>query len=747
MRINYLTELKSLVRSIVLKSSHQAEAINKNIINTYGINYVSNDYKTWRYYLNLNGQYHFTNEEMEVHVLETNTTMPLTKELLAKFKKTREELSRCQINYKKLVKRYPNNELLIKGMINPVEMEEAYNAKDGVLLSYSKIYADINDVGVLRKLSKYTESIYYRWFNPFYIEMEEFSIQTFLAYLYSNLYTKIDLIRMENIHTHKVHPYHMEYFFRSHLDIDTRYLNKKSKMWLYQNLRAVMTNNGKSETFKQILDNVITPNEVGVGKVNINKTKPRLINTDNNIKPNFTTDSINQIIVNNMNEHYYIDGMTLSEVTSIEIKNGYIHETQYMDVNELVERVKRKIDKNNEINLETKVIHLLGKEDRDILPFPRLNVVLDNLFHIGSKSICDFDLKFIDPNNNITYSITMIKAIRLLGCLLLRYCNKEAEEITIASKSVFNDNDIDIYRLMIPDYSSYKYIKRLDEIRPFMNSEYFNPIDLTKYITDGIDYFIMEWLIKSSLVNQISIANMDVLNLHKCYDEFDLYIGDIVNEIGLDLSDGYNYLDSIKGLIYSISGGSLILDLNEVTTGAIHTYIDLLNKTTSYNIQIIGSTTSSNSLHMFDVGMGELNGPVIVTVSGYINGLEELKGDMNVGYIPRVVTNIISDNDYLHKSDMTPMNGGASDLSTMIPVRYDLLDTTKERGILSTILSDGKYMNMNNITPMNGGASDLSTMIRNVVKETINIEGGVLYAGASFRLELKKESNDLEKTK
>lgn len=738
MRLNYLTELNSLVRSIVLKSSHQSDAINKNIINTFGINYVSNDYRTWRYYLNLNGQYHFTNEEMEVYVLETNSIMPLTKELLAKYKKTREELSRCQISYKKLVKKYPNNELLIKGMINPIDMEEAFNAKDGVLLSYSKIYADDNDVGVLRKLSKYTESIYYRWFNHFYLEMEEYYIQLFLAYLYSTLYTKIDLIRMENIHTHKVHPYHMEYFFRSHLDIDTRYLNKKSKMWLYQNLRAVMTNNGKSETFKQILDNVITPNEVGVGKVNINKTKPRLLNNDNPIKPNFTTDNINQIIVNSMNEHYYIDGMTLSEVTSIEIKNGYIHETQYMDVNELVERVKRKIDKNNEIDLETKVIHLLGKEDRDILPFPRINMVLDNLFHIGSKSICDFDLNFIDPNNNTTYSITMIKAIRLLGWFLLRYGGKEAEEITIASKSVFNDNDIDIYRLMVPDYSNYKYIKRLDEIRPFMNNEYFNPIDLTKYITDGIDYFIMEWLIKSSLVNQISIANMDVLNLHKCYDEFNLYIGDIVSEIGLNLSDGYNYLESIKGLIYNISGGSLVLDLNEVTTDAIRTYIDLLNKTTSYNIQIIGSTTTSNSLHMFDVGIGEFNGPVIVTVSGYTNGLEDLKGDMNVGHVPRVTTNIVSGNEYLYRSDMTPMNGGASDPSTMIPVRYDLLDISKERGILSNILSDGKYINISDITPMNGGVSDTSTMVRKVIKKAINIEGGVLYAGASFRLELKK---------
>ena len=739
MRSVYEHELISLVRSILLKSTHQAEAINKFIVENYGINAVSTDYTTWRYYLNLNGEYHFTNEEMEIHVVETNTTHILTKELLAKYKKTRDELSRCQLDYKALIAKYPNNELLIKGMINPVDPVKAYNAKNGELLSYSTYYADINDVSVLRKLSKYTQAMYYRWFNPFYVNIEERQVAVFLAWLYSNLYTKIDLIRMENIHTHKVHSYHMECFFKSNLNIDTRYLNTKSKMWLYQNLRALMINNGQSEAFNQILDNVITPNEVGVGKVTIEKAKPRLENSSISIKPNFTTDNINQIIVTGLNEHYHIDGMTLSEITSMEVKNGYIHETQYMDMNELVERVKRKVDQNNEIDLDTKVIHLLGKEDRDILPFPRINMILDNLFYIGAKSKTEFDIRYIDPNNNVSYDITMSQAIRMLGYYLLKYCDLESEDITIGSKSIFANNDVDVYKVLIPDGSDFKYIKALEEIRPVMVDEYFNSIDIADFIDSGINYFITEWLTKSSLLNQVSIANMDVVNKHKCYDEFTLYIGDISTEINLSTYVGYDYLEAIKALILNIGNGRLVLDLNEVNTESIKTYVELLSKTTSYHIQIIGSSIVGNSLHTFDEGFGEFSGPVIVTMDGYNNGLERLDGELKDSLITKARGLRVSGNDYLLVSDLTPMNGLATDESTMIPIRYTLADITKDRGIISTIVSDNDFIRMSDLTPMNGLATDESTMIRKVSYVNINLEGDAYGAGETMKFELKKD--------
>ena len=736
----YMTDLNGLVRSILIKSSHQATVINDNIIKKYGLNYVEKDYTKWRYYMNVNGEYHFTNTEMSIYVLELNSVEILTKELLVRYKKTREDLSRYGITYKKLLKAYPENELLIKGMITPVDKEIAYTAKNGVILCYSDYYTDTNDVIVLREVSRYLERLYIRWFNPDYMETDDRYVAVFLAYLYSTLHCKIDIVRMENIHTHKVHSYHMNNFFNSHLNLDVSFLNYRSKLWLYQNLRAVMTNNGADETFQQLLDNVITPNQVGVGKVSIRKAKPQILeaNLNNPYKPMYTTDNVNQILVDNLNEHYSLDGMSLSEITSIEVNNGYIHNTQFMDLNELVDRVRDRINDNNDIDLETKVIHLLGKEDRDILPFPRINMVLDNLFHIAAKAECEFEINYTDPVTSNVYKMTMNQAIRLLGYYLMSYAGKSAEVMSLGSKSIFVRDDIDISNLIIPDGSDYRYLSLLDDYRPLMNMVYFNSDSIAEYILDGITYFTTEWVIKSSLLNQVSIANMDVLNRHRCFDTYDIPVNSINTEIALIENDNYDYLEAIKVLITTITNGRLVLDLNEVNKDSIGSYVELLSKTTSYNLQIIGSSTTSNSLHTFEPWFGEITAPVMITFNGYVNGLEDLVGDLKDGVIPRVIGTKLSNDRYYLASELTPMNGGAVSEYMMIPEKYYLKDITKD--ITSIRISDDTYDRISELTPMNGTAVSPSSLLRKVRYETVVATSDIFGAGDTLRLETKKEN-------
>lgn len=269
--LTYIPELYRLVRSIVIKSSHQANLINENIIKKYGVNAVSSDSSTWRYYLNLNGEYHFSNEEMMVNVIETSTTMKLTKELLSLYPKTKYDLMLYTNTYKDLVSKYPANELLIKCMLNPVDYSKSINIEDGEIISYSSVYLEVNEHSIMRELSLYTKSIYSRWFNEMYLKTSPRYLPTFLAYLYSTLPIKIDSIRFTNIHTHKVSKFHMNSFFSSNLDLDTRYMNYKSRLWLYQNLRSIMINTGKDETLEEIINNVLTPNGVGIGGLLLKK--------------------------------------------------------------------------------------------------------------------------------------------------------------------------------------------------------------------------------------------------------------------------------------------------------------------------------------------------------------------------------------------------------------------------------------------------------------------------------------------
>lgn len=61
----YLDDTFKLTRSLVIKSSASADAINKGL-SDLGNEVNTLDPTTWKYYLNLNGQYHGTDVPMYV---------------------------------------------------------------------------------------------------------------------------------------------------------------------------------------------------------------------------------------------------------------------------------------------------------------------------------------------------------------------------------------------------------------------------------------------------------------------------------------------------------------------------------------------------------------------------------------------------------------------------------------------------------------------------------------------------------
>lgn len=676
----YLPELNKLVRSILIKSSHQATMINKHIIKTYGSNAVLDDITTWRYYLNLNGQYHTTNEAMEIYVLELNEVRPLTKELLITYKKTKEDLASYTDTFTSLVKLHPTNELLIRGMINPIDIETAYNTVDGHILHYSSLYIEPSEVDLINKLSKYTESIYYRWFNEMYITVSNYYVATFLTFLYSTLGVKIDSIRLENIHTHRVARHHIDHFFQSNLDIDTTYMNHKSRLWLYQNLRTAMINVGKDETLEQIIDNVLTPNGIGVGKLLLKKAKPDLI-TENLLihnKPSVDVDRVTQLIVEPKNNLYYSDGLTVSEITSMEADNGYIHDSVYDDINSLVELVTTRLRNNNEINSDTKVLHLLGKEDRDILPFPRVNMVLDNLFYMSINSVNDYSITYLDENTNNTYTITFDQAIRLLGYYLLSVGGSTDTSFTIASNAIVKKTYIDTTELMLDDHTNNEYIDILNEYRPTLFNTNFNTDYTVDYINDGIQYFIVDWIIKSTLTNHVSIGNMLVLDKYNHNDVININIGDIITEIGLAVTTGYDYILSIKSLINSLTNSKINLDLSTINYNSINSYVDLIKKTTSYNVQVLGSTIVGDSINVFDTNLGLIRGKTLTNiVSSYVNGFEDLICDLDK--IDLSTVSVFRRNDNIGYTEAMLMDSIGYGLSTPVslitkPLTLSIID-------------------------------------------------------------------------
>ena len=107
-----------LISSMIFKSNYAPEAINKQLLRdnpSYEIQ--KEDPTTWKYYMNLAGEYHPLDEEMYVTSLDTREVILFSKENLIRHTATKEAYQMGSRDYLTLLKQYPLQEGLIRGIL------------------------------------------------------------------------------------------------------------------------------------------------------------------------------------------------------------------------------------------------------------------------------------------------------------------------------------------------------------------------------------------------------------------------------------------------------------------------------------------------------------------------------------------------------------------------------------------------------------------------------------------------------
>ncbi|MCI4438104.1 MAG: hypothetical protein JHC33_14960, partial [Ignisphaera sp.] len=314
---NYTSSILTLSNSLIVKVLDVGIAINNGLLINNNI-IPSNDKTTWKYFMNLAGIRHETNSKVMIHIIETSTTEELTKELLAKYKYTKLELMKNSIFYNDLIANYPNDISFINGCIYPVDIETAINAEDGTILAYNKNLVEDSEYTLISELEVYIKNFLKRWHVRAYTITDDLYLPAMLGVLYSSIPNIIQNIRLNNIQTEQVHSFHMEHFFRSHLDLwdDISVLNNSSKYWLYKNLRYLIKHTGKDSSFNTILTNIFNANNVGVGEYILKTTTPEYLENNNLLTPNATiTQPI--CISKKLNDSYVLDNNTINSIDSL----------------------------------------------------------------------------------------------------------------------------------------------------------------------------------------------------------------------------------------------------------------------------------------------------------------------------------------------------------------------------------------------------------------------------------------------
>ena len=267
----YIDKCLALVSTMIIKSTKDARDMSNELFYRTLHRYDENDPSSWIYYKHISGEYHVTDEPIYVISVDTTERIIFNKENLKIHKNTRKEYSYGTHKYEELVARYPNKELLIKGILNPVDIETAINAEDGTILSYDKRFVEINEYTLIEKLQDRIYGIMERWYQKQYnIDNTYYNI-TFMGILYQKLLEAVMEIRMENCLTNEAHSYHYRRFLASHgfLDFYLEHLTIKQAIILYKNIRWVERYIGQRHTQRWLIKHIMTLRSLPIAEYNV----------------------------------------------------------------------------------------------------------------------------------------------------------------------------------------------------------------------------------------------------------------------------------------------------------------------------------------------------------------------------------------------------------------------------------------------------------------------------------------------
>ena len=262
----YLEQVYALASTMVIKSSIVAELIN-NELSMLG-HPISMDPHEWKYHMNLAGLYYHTDEPMTVTSADTLEVIDFTRENLLIHRATAATYAYGTPYYAELVARYPAQETLILGILNPIPLETSVNAPDGTILYYDRQLVEPQERSLIPRLEEWCRRYLRRWFNYGYSQTDEYYVPALLGIMAIMLPPEIVNLRIEFSQTNEVHSYHIRQYLASHggLDVYLPYLTLKQALFLHRNIRYLQRHPGKQETFELLVDRLITDRGLPLAK-------------------------------------------------------------------------------------------------------------------------------------------------------------------------------------------------------------------------------------------------------------------------------------------------------------------------------------------------------------------------------------------------------------------------------------------------------------------------------------------------
>lgn len=263
----YVDEVFNLAETLVVKFEDAALALNTKVQIEHGYEAVNPAApESWKYYQNISGQYHFSDVPMVVSSLDTIEQIVFNQANLVVHEATRVAYAYGSRYYHELVSLYPEQELLILGVLYPCDMAQAIAARDGTILAYPAALVQPNELSFISKLQAWAYKYLGRWVNRQFAQSDDLYAATYIGQFFMHLVQAIFTFRMEACKTNEAHRFHVQQYLASHgmLDAYLANLTHAQALFLYRNILYLQRNAGKRDTFDWLLEELMTKRHLPV---------------------------------------------------------------------------------------------------------------------------------------------------------------------------------------------------------------------------------------------------------------------------------------------------------------------------------------------------------------------------------------------------------------------------------------------------------------------------------------------------
>lgn len=418
----FIKENLALARTVVIKNEDVAILDNLAMLNYYGIK-TPKDKAKWRYYLNLNGDYHETDDVMTVQSLDDNELIPFTKEVLVDHPATKKAYRLGSYYFSRLAAKYPHQIDLIQGIINPIPPEESIPAKPYQILRYTKDYVHWNESQLIPALQSQIDQVVYQSFNTEYKYSDDLMLPFLIAHLRESVFKFLLQCRFEHRYTRYAHPF----YIWSHLQsrgispIYKDLLNNKQTMWLFRNIDWVLRNLGQTKTFKDLIQILLTERNIPLAKYDLLQSTEDM-STTLNPGPLFYSERLNLIETRGLGQTFnQIPHVMLKEIPeSIDNELNYdkylpttIDESTYGLVTSYPIKV-----------LDSELVDTTNRKTETF--FSLLN---NELIYLSGKGLYNINLDIEEPLTGIHQRISVSDAVVLWHHLLNCYNGATCDNI------------------------------------------------------------------------------------------------------------------------------------------------------------------------------------------------------------------------------------------------------------------------------------------------------------------------------